>query len=151
MIQRIQTLYLLLAIMACSICLCLPVGRLTVDGRQVGEMYNLWILTANGGHDFAPWVLFTILLTTIPVSIFGIFTYHRRVIQSRLCLFNILISLSYYIVYAILVLFLKEKYQSNFTLEFCSVLPSVGLIFNFFARKAILKDEKIVRAADRIR
>lgn|SRR5574344_422323 len=151
MIQRIQTLYLFLAIAVCAVCLCLPVGRLVTDGRLVGEMYNLWIVTANGGHDFAPWALFVVLLASMPVSCFAIFAFHHRMLQSRLCIFNILILVGYYIIYAVFMFVFKGKYQADFSIGFCSVMPAIGIIFQFLARKSIIKDEKLVRAADRIR
>lgn len=151
MIQRIQTLYMFLAIVMSVVCLCFPVGRFTVDGRMVGELYNLWIVTATGSHHFAPWALFVILLTTVPLSLFSIFAFHHRMIQSRLCLFNSLLLVGYYIVFIVFAFVFKDKYQSDFTVAFCAVLPLLGLIFNLLARHAVIRDDKMVRAADRIR
>ena len=39
----------------------------------------------------------------------------------------------------------------NFHLDFPAALPAVSAILCFMARKGVLADEKLVRAADRIR
>ena len=151
MIQRIQTLYLLFAVVASAVSLCFPIGMLGIEGRSVATMYNLWLQTANGGHDFTPWALFVIQLLTLPIGLAAIFLYRNRKLQSRLCMFNILLLAGYYVVYAVLAFTLKAKYQADFSVCIQTVLPAVALIFDYLGRRAVLSDEKMVRAADRIR
>ena len=50
MIQRKQTLYLLLALIITVICLCLPVATLVPQGMGVDmPMYNLWVVDIISG------------------------------------------------------------------------------------------------------
>lgn len=153
MIQRKQTLFLLLATILTVICLCLPLGSFT-DAANIGKgtstLYNLWLTTPDGGHIFPAWVLFAILLLTCPIAFVAIFTYHNRIVQSRLCMFNMLLVIGWYVVFAVFALNLKEAY-GEFSLSFTSVFPAVAVILYFMARKAILADEALVKAADRIR
>lgn len=151
MIQRIQTLYMLLAVLACGVCLCLPIATLTTDGKTVGTVYNLWIQTATGGHDFSMWALFVIQLVTVSLGLISIFLFRNRILQSRLCLLNMLLSLGYYAVYIGFSFVLKAKYQADFNICFQTALPAVAFIFDYLARRAVLADEKLVKAADRIR
>lgn len=152
MIQRKQTLFLLAAVILSIICLCLPLGTF-VNNESISQsatMFNLWITMADGSHNYSVWALFAILLITCSIALIAIFMYHNRIVQSRFCLFNILLILGWYVVYAVLALNLKEV-SGNYNISFSSILPLIALILYFMARKAILSDEALVRAADRIR
>ncbi|WP_298454090.1 DUF4293 domain-containing protein [uncultured Prevotella sp.] len=152
MIQRKQTLFLLAAVILSIVCLCLPLGTFVADGslNQSSTMFNLWITMSDGSHDYSVWVLFAILLITCPIALIAIFMYHNRIVQSRFCLFNILLIIGWYAVYAVFTLNLKET-VGEYNISFSSILPMISLILYFMARKAIISDEALVRAADRIR
>lgn len=105
---------------------------------------------SDGSHDYSVWVLFAILLITCPIALIAIFMYHNRIVQSRFCLFNILLIIGWYAVYAVFTLNLKET-VGEYNISFSSILPMISLILYFMARKAIISDEALVRAADRIR
>jgi len=66
-------------------------------------------------------------------------------------MFNILLLVGYYVVYAILAYALKARYQADFSVCIQTVLPAVALFFDYLGRRAVLSDEKLVRAVDRIR
>lgn len=153
MIQRKQTVFLLIAVILTVVCLCTPLGSFTEAngiGKCTATMYNLWITTADGAHNYQAWVLFVVLLITCPITLFAIFMYHNRMVQSRFCAFNILLTLGWYIVFAVFALNFKETF-GEFHPSFTAVFPAVSMILYFMARKAILADEALVRAADRIR
>lgn len=153
MIQRKQTIFLFVAIILTVVCLCMPIGNLkTINtlGSDESVIYNLWITNSSGIYDFKVWPLFAILLITCPISIIAIFTYHNRITQSRFCMFNILLTLGWYVVYAMIALNQQEN-GSKLQMSFSVVLPLISIILYFMARKAILADEALVRSADRIR
>lgn len=152
MIQRKQTIFLLIAVILTIICLCLPLGSFTSENPIYGHqnMYNLWIVTAHDGYDCSVWALFAILLLTCPISLIAVFMYHNRIAQSRFCMFNMLLILGWHIVYAVFILNLRDSY-GQFSISYTSVFPVISLILHFMARRAILSDEALVRAADRIR
>lgn len=112
MIQRVQTLFLLLAAVLAVVCLVLR------------------------------WQLIDILngLSAV-LSVYTIFIYKRRITQARLCLLGIGIIFVWYILLAV--------FQGR--VEYVDTLPMVNAILIFLARKRILADERLVRAADRIR
>lgn len=152
MIQRKQTIYLLLAMALTIICLCLPLGTF-VGNENIGQtttLYNLWTTNADGARSFSVWGLFAVLLITCPINLIAIFSYHNRITQSRYCLFNILLIIGWHVGYAVLALSLSENY-GQYSISFSSILPAISIILYAMARKAILADEALVRAADRIR
>lgn len=153
MIQRKQTVFLLIAAVLVVVCLCTPLGCFTDMngiGKDTATMYNLWITAADGTHNYQVWALFVILLITCPITLFAIFMYHNRMVQSRFCVFNILLTLGWYVVFAVFALNMKATY-GEFHPSFTAIFPAVSMILYFMARKAILADEALVRAADRIR
>ena len=157
MIQRIQTIYLLVAAICSVVCLSLPLGRYVDDGLLTAKLYNLCIMQMGGAEhvfSFAAVPLFVILLLVVVISLYTIFMYRNRKLQMRLCSFSSLLVIGWYIVYAVLAKLWGGSIDVT-SLSFApgvgAALPAVALIFNLMARRAINADEKLVRAADRIR
>lgn len=150
MIQRKQSVFLLLAFIASVVCLCLPLGSFEPQAMGVGfKMYNLMVMLGSGA-DYSVCGLFG-LLTISSVLSFGIvFLYKNRILQSRLCLCNLFVLLAWYVVFGVMTRNVISA-DTAFHVSFAACLPAVAIILNFMARTAILKDEKLVRAADRIR
>lgn len=150
MIQRKQTVFLFLALLATIACLCLPVGSFEPQGMGTeNQLMNLWINETNGGRNFSVWALFAILLVTCPINTFAIFDYHNRKRQARFCMFSMLMIIGWYIVYGVFSQVLMPGF--TFHVEFAACLPLIAFILLWLARHSILVDEALVRAADRIR
>ena len=122
MIQRIQTVYLL----AVAIIVALPILL---------------------GLDWLRIVLFT--LSTI-LAIYSIFKYKKRSVQQWLNWLNILINFTLLGIFVYQMLnssgeiFISEKGVGVF-------VPVLSIVFLFLANKAIRRDEKFVKSADRLR
>ncbi len=152
MIQRKQTLFLLLACILNAVCLCLPIAQFVPEGMGVSHsMTNLWLSLSDGSCDFSPWPLFALLIVATAVSLCNIFLYKNRVLQSRICMFVILLLVAWIAVYGAMAFILAEDTASKFQFSFAAVLPVVSLILVFMARSGIIADEKLVRSMDRIR
>lgn len=150
MIQRKQTLFLLLAVVLSVVTLSTQIASLTTDGMTVGRVYNLLHTDMMGASHFEVWPLFVILLFAASVSLYTIFIYMRRMRQAMLCNIAVMAYIAWYIA---LIVFSKTLAPDalNFHLSWTSVLPGVSAILCFMARKSIIADEKMVKAADRIR
>ncbi len=151
--QRIQTIYLLLALVLTIVCLCLPVAYLTASGMG-GDyvMTNLWIAAPQGTRDLTVWPLFVVLLLTCPITVFTIFLYKKRKLQARLCIINALLAMVWVVLYAFYVYTASlANGIEGFKVAFPASLPVMALISYLLARRGILKDEELVRAADRLR
>lgn len=155
MIQRIQTVYLLVAAIVSIVCLCLPVGTYSADGMVVAREYNLFIAPHGadaGGYSFGVWPMFAVLLLSAAMAIYDIFKYANRHLQLRIGSFCVVMAVAWYVCYAIFAL-AKPSWldAASFTPHLTAVLPLVSIIFYFMAMRSIRADEKLVRAADRIR
>lgn len=152
MIQRKQSLFILAAVVLSIICLCLPLGTFGGDAANSATAYNLWLSNQAGQKFFTTWPLFAILLPSVALGIYSIFLYHNRIVQARLCTFNLLLLVGWYVVFSVFGNVLGgESAGMAFSPSWSSALPAFAIVFYFMARKAILADEKLVRDADRIR
>ncbi len=151
MIQRKQTLFLLLAAVLGVVTLSLPVATLTAEGMTVGDVYNLlWVDTLHKETSFAVWPLFAILLVASALSLYTIFIYKKRMVQASLCTACMALYLAWYVALVVCSKMLAPD-AANFHPAFTVALPAVSCILCFMARKGVIADEKLVRAADRIR
>ena len=125
MIQRIQSLYLLI----------------TIISSVVLFFY------AQDTEETSFVVEYFLLLITPVLSAVVLFLFKKRMLQVRLCAILLFFQLS-------LIGFYGYSYALNtqLTLTYPVVLGSiVHLIFLWMARRSILKDEALVRSVDRIR
>jgi hypothetical protein len=150
MIQRKQSVFLLLAVIFGILALTMQLASVTAEGLTVHRVFSLWAIGEAGARSFVPCPLFILMLFATSLSACTIFLYKHRILQARMCLVNIIIALLWYIA---LIVVSKQMAPDalNFHLNIAAAFPAVMIIFNFMARKGILADEKLVRAADRIR
>ena len=129
MIQRIQSLYLLLVILFSS------------------ALVYLFLQPENGSILASIYWLDLIFYTIPLLSFVCVFLYGKRKVQAVVCLVLILFNLIPVIIYG------QKVYNGSFDMILyivigISLLESILLLL---ARRAILKDEKLVRSIDRIR
>ena len=150
MIQRIQTLYLL-AVVALGIALIwLPVVQL-VTPEDAAEL-QVYELSALGGAPIQG--VWGLLVTTILIPLLAlvdIFLYNKRILQARLNIFTVMLCLGYYGVLAIYIWLAKMSLGVDWHILPWASFPLVCFVLTLMATRRILKDEALVRAADRIR
>ncbi|MBQ7419786.1 MAG: DUF4293 domain-containing protein [Prevotella sp.] len=149
MIQRKQTVFLFLAAVFGLLALCMQLATVSVEGLPVYRIFSLWA-KGPSGTTFVPCPLFILMLLSTTLSVCTIFIYSRRLLQARLCMVNIFIMILWYVAMIAVSKQLAPD-AMNFRLEITSAFPAVVAILNMMARKGVLADEKLVRAADRIR
>lgn len=147
MIQRKQTVFLLLAFLLTVVCMCTRIGMITSDGIVVARVYNLWLSNGQGLHSFVVWPMLVVLLLSSLLSIVAVFLYMKRKLQATMCLWNMLLLVIWYLGLAVL----PTQNGGELALEWPAVLPAIGIVLIFMARKGIIADEKLVRSMDRIR
>jgi len=150
MIQRKQTIFLLLAVIASVVCLSMPIGRIE-PVELGGDAYTFYNLFIKGSETviYKP-LLFSMLLIEATVAFIDIFLYKKRVLQARLCTLCMGLIVVWYGIYALIATSAMTDITS-FHAEFSACLPLVAVILLIMARRGIMADEKLVRAADRIR
>ncbi len=159
MIQRVQTLYLLLATIFTGLLLFVPLASsdisnmhadLTAWGIYVTDMTNNGLITQILSHSW-----FGILLTVTTLLPFAtIFLYKKRKRQMLLCIVEIIllaVSAGLLIYLQQTDMLIKGMAQPKFVLLSQSGLLLLSIVSVWIARRRIAKDEALVRSLDRIR
>ena len=151
MIQRIQSVYLLLVAILLVVALCIPVGSyLCPNGFEAG-FTNLGVRMEDG-RLLSSWGMFALLLFSAIVALGTIFLFRNRVLQIRMTIFNSILLVGYYVAAIAFIFILKGKLEaSGFQLGWALCLPAVCIVLNYLAFRGIYKDEVMVKAADRLR
>jgi len=157
MIQRKQTIYLFFAGLVTLVLLLIPFGRLYTD--VAGFQY-----TAFAVRDITPdktFILSTIgnallLITTSALSFITIFMYKNRKLQLKLISINMLVILA--AIFTIMIVYPRFIFPENADLKgavisynYTFLICFVSALGIYLAKKAIVRDEAIVRSADRLR
>ena len=153
MIQRIQTLYLLLAAVLMSLTLFLPLATI-VSGADEIVVKAFSVDISSVGFD-APLPIYMGILLSVAtlLPLITIFLYKRRLVQIRLCVSEIVLlvgAAAFVALYCYRLCDILTDYLI-FTLGFAALMPVVAIIPMVLAIRAIAKDEALVRSLDRIR
>ncbi len=143
MIQRIQSLWLLLSALIIALLSRLPIYTGTLGDGTVKQL-----MTAERLHM----MILSLLLIILPVI--AIFLFKNRSGQKQLIWIHILLNL-------LMILFFyvaKGAFADDHNPPFVSsrygiavVIPVLSIILDFMAYKGIRKDEKLIREADKFR
>lgn len=150
MIQRKQTIYLLLALACLIVCLCLPLATYEYKGMGGDYVwYNLGRMQGNGFQTSL--VPFAGLVIAATFTLCDIFLYSKRVVQARLCTVNILLCTLWYAYWFGFRFLGLDSTNSDVHFHFAFCLPAVAIVFFAMARAGIKADEALVKSTDRIR
>lgn len=149
--QRIQTVWLVLAFAAMIALLFLPIGIFaTPQGNWI--MYNWSTRPQIGvGTVMNHWGLFVLALIIALLSLYIVFLYKKRKLQMRLTMLGMLLTVGYLIYYMVEAVKLTNALQASYGFKFALALPIITIILLFMARRAIRKDEVLVRMSNRLR
>lgn len=153
MIQRIQSLYLLVSTILGVVCLSLPLGYFySNEGVMWGTLYNLWISVSDKGlHIFTPWALFALLVIVTTLTFLDIFLYKHRALQMRILSLSMLLLVGYYAWFGFMVYMENQAGALSFKPSITAAFPFISIVLDYLAFRGILKDELLVRSLDRLR
>jgi hypothetical protein len=155
MIQRAQSIYLLLVTVLMSFLLVRPYAAITLsDGQEL--MFHTHAVKEIG------YTAITTLKLTLPVIVlaitaglisFGnIFLFSRRLLQMKICAINVLIMLVLEITMFLYYILLKHPIgELRHTFKVSAIYPVLGIILTIMAFRAINHDEMLVNSYKRIR
>ncbi|WP_294631360.1 DUF4293 domain-containing protein [uncultured Bacteroides sp.] len=147
MIQRIQTVYLLMVAGLLITAMCLPMGFFT---DTMGEHPFKALGVVVNDTLQSTWGLFGILMLSTLVAVATVFLFKNRMLQIRMTIFNSLLLIGYYIAFIAFYFALKND-ANMFRMGWALCLPLISIILNVLAIRSIGRDEVMVKAADRLR
>ena len=153
MIQRIQTIYLLVAAILSLLATILPIAAFVPNGGEAFCMTALHIQDINGAEitGFPVWTVAVFNICSILLSTIAIFGYKNRKKQMRTTRSAILANILALLIAACATYATLHAFELDFELRMGLIAALLAPLFNILAYRGIKHDEELVRAADRIR
>jgi len=172
MIQRIQSIYLLVVSVLMLFMLVLPIAEIAVerkdnvDKNETVSVKEIVIFRNYGAkrysQDKAKLLISTFPLTILTciiglISFFNIFFYVVRGLQMRICVFNILLLAGISVLLYYYFIFIKKQIlASGLTIEdhsfgISAIFPVISIVLTYLAFRSIRRDEILVRSYERLR
>ncbi|EGJ71192.1 hypothetical protein Bcop_0985 [Bacteroides coprosuis DSM 18011] len=150
MIQRIQSVYLLLVTVILAVSAFLPLGYFSTDEGMSDAVFKPLGLALEDG-TYSTWALFSLLMLGAVLALITIFLFKNRPMQIRISIFNSILIIGYCAALIYFIFKLQNTFDIKFFMKWTICLPIVALILNYLAIRGIGKDEVLVRSYDRIR
>lgn len=151
MIQRIQTVYLLLVVICLSLVFVFPFASYIV----VSETYVFDVMGMNiNGENLTKFPFYVAAVLSVLISLFTIFSYKNRKKQLKIGRINYLVILTIIVLSFVNVRTNRTIFEDVEVLVSYKVglfLPVAALAFLFLANRSIKKDEDLIKSLDRLR
>ena len=152
MIQRIQSVWLLLASITIFLLLAIPVASSVEGGKEFWIQATGMFQQENGvttkAANFTPLIISVIAVGLMCIAV--IFNFKKRSLQKRLCF--VLIAMVVLLSFCIFTYVQKiPGGLANVTYNAGIALPILAIVFCALAVRGITKDEQLLRSADRLR
>jgi hypothetical protein len=147
MIQRIQTVFLIISTILLGLLFLMPYAELAKDGMIY--LFNYSGISLDGAlkyNGYALAILIGILVILHPVIILN---YKNRNLQIRLLVLSILLMLGLFGLFFFFIHFAIGDAQVSYKVSV--FFPLIAIILDYLAIRAIGKDEALIRSIDRIR
>jgi hypothetical protein len=158
MIQRIQSLYLLMAAVLMSLVFFTPLATFYGDGESVRLTARGFehVLADGPGELLVRTSHMAILVAlTALMPLLTIFLFKKRMLQIRLCYAGIVLTAGAQLMIA-WYLWQARTVISQFTVNamamtMADAMPLASIVFTVMAIRGVIRDEALVRSLDRIR
>ena len=158
MIQRIQTVYLLLVAGLFLALLFVPFAVIpSGDIFYQFQVAGLQTMTGEAELVYPTWSLMAINAIIVLLAFISIFMYKRRILQIRICIYNALLMAGF----CLLISFYLWQFHSapelhdfkvNFRIfKIYASFPVIAIILDYLAIRNIGADETMVRSLERLR
>ena len=155
MIQRIQTVYLLLIVILSGFVVFSPLADLLNNADKLNYLVDfkgISLIQATGNIiESRIWALTSVSMVVPILALITIFSFKNRVKQIRLTVINMFFIVCFYIFLLMYLWPACVHLHADWHLRIASVFPLVNLILSYLAIGAIGKDEKLIKSMDRIR
>src|SRR5690554_2759250 len=150
MLQRVQSVFLLLASAAMLVAVVTPLATFVYNGdRVVFEAMGIYL---NGDLNDSTWGLFAVGAVSSILVLFTVFLYRNRMLQIRLSIFNIVLMVGFYLYFGFILFRLYPVENLQFEkVGIGIIMPVIAIILTVLAIRKIGADEALVRSLERLR
>ena len=149
MIQRIQSLWFLSASAAAILMFFFPVIELTSENKLFIYEYDSISIAGFDNLIQSSYIVAGLLGIIAFLSFIAVFFFKNRILQIRICTFITLLIL--FLVALITYFSLSGTGNTPASVGLSAILPIIIFIFILMARRAVKKDDALIKSVDRIR
>ena len=150
MLQRIQTLFLLLASVCMLVATVTPLASFFYNGDPV--VFEAMGMYRSGDLESSTWALFAIGAISALLPIVTVFLYKTRILQIRISIFNIFLMVGFYLYFGFLIFNINPEAGLQFQkIGIGAIMPVIAIILTYLAIRRIGADEILVRSFHRLR
>ena len=147
-IQRIQSVYLLIAVILMAVFAFFPALTFELGGREF--VYGALEAGKVGVTHIDPLMLMLIVLICF-LAIIDIFLFKNLQRQMTVCFVDIIIGLAMLVAIGIQAYLVGTRDGVTMTWQWYLLLPVLSIIFLMLAHKSMSRDKKLLRDSDRLR
>jgi len=147
MIQRIQTLYVFIAMALMGLLLILPYADIAVGGNVY--QFDKMGISGTDGLIRNGWPIAVLVSIIVLLHLVVLFSYKKRIRQIRMLVFSVLLMIGLFGVFYFFTYLSFDNAKISFKIDVA--FPLVAIILDYLAIRAIGKDEALIRSIDRIR
>jgi hypothetical protein len=158
MIQRIQTVYLFLAFIAVALLFAFPLAQFFSEtGTYIFSITGLRNMVPGEPDAFKSLIFLPLIVLAAGIALLALFTvfqYKKRPFQVKLTSAGVFASIALILgIFFVYIPMIEKKINivPNYLDSIGIYLPLIALVFMVMANRAIKRDEKLVRSADRLR
>ncbi len=147
MIQRIQTLYLLISAILIGLLFLLPFAEIAMDG--VIYLFNYRGILLDGTLKENGMAISVLMGIILALHGYAMLSFKNRIRQIRVVVFTMLITIGLFGMFFFFTYYSFKGAEISFKISMA--FPLVAVILDYLAIRAIGKDEALIRSIDRIR
>ncbi len=153
MIQRIQTLYLLLALACMGSLMIFPFGEIVLESQETVKLGIQGFDYVKDGktENFNVLPLTIMLAISMLTTFVSIFLFKKRMLQIRFNVFNLIIQIGSIGLMFFYLFQAKGAAGVDWSTKITILMPFVAAVFTYLAIRSIGKDEALVRSVSRLR
>lgn len=152
MIQRIQSVYLLIAAILMAVVVCTPLAVL------IGASDSFYLFKSMGVFEndltlvYPSWGIAVCAVISALISFVSIFLFKKRKLQIKMSYVSIVFIILFYAAFAAYLYTGQVALEAKFSkVEYGLALPAISLIVMVLALTKIKADERLVQSLNRIR
>ncbi len=152
MVQRIQTVFLLGAVISLAMMIFLPLAEILTDDGVYYTYISSGLRKEGGDIVFPSMPVISLIVVTALLSLGNIFLFKNRKLQIRFCVYGIILNFGLIgLLYYFWVMMFRQLDVDSYFLKLPLALPAAAIIFTYLAFRGIRKDEILIRSIDKIR
>lgn len=154
MIQRIQSLYFFIAFALMVAMMFFPFVTIApMDSPETTAEISFRGFTSDGSWNWTgtTWQVPVMAIVIALLSVGNIFLFTNRTLQVKVCIFNVILMVGWYILLALEVWIVSGEMACYRHFGIVTVFPLICIVLTWLGMRGVLRDDALVKSMDRIR